>query len=209
MAEAAAAETPKKKGGKLPMIIALVVTLGAGGYFGMKMGGGSKEPEKPKVELGEITPVGEYLVNLADGKTYLRVEVSLQLAKDAHLAEGGGGGEGHGGAAEPPAPVKDAIVSVLSSKTLAQVATPEGKAALKKEIAAAVNATAPHNDEEEKDSKSEKKGAKADKKGAKGEAKGHHDEEEDHGEEEIIDKSWDSQKGPVLKVFFTSFATQQ
>ncbi len=93
--------------------------------------------------------------------------------------------------AEAPAAVRDAVVAVLSSQSLDDITSPEGKLALKKAIAKAINAVAPHEKEEgEKSSKKHKKKA-ADE------------------EEEVIDPSWDSQTGPVLKVYFTTFATQQ
>ena len=199
MSEAAKEEAPKKKG-KMPMMIALVVMLGAGGFFGMKMGG-KKEKEEPKIELGEIVPLGEFLVNLGDGHTFLKTDIAVHVAKDQHLEEAKGGG--HEGKAEPPAPVRDAVIAVLSSQDFATITTPEGKAALKKAIAKAINAAVPHHDEkEEKDGKDKKKGKKSKS----------HDEGEGHGEgkeEEIVDETWDSQHGPVLKVYFTSFATQQ
>lgn len=189
MAEAAPKEGGKKKG-KMPMVIALVLMLVAGGFFGMKMGGGGKKAE-PKIELGEVVPLGEFLVNLNDGRTFLKTDISVQIAKESHLDDSKGGGE-HGAKAEPPAAVRDAVVSVLSSQSLEQISTPEGKLALKKALANAINAVAPKH--EEKDG--EKEGKKAKKKS--------HEEEE-----EVVDPSWDSQTGPVLKVYFTTFATQQ
>lgn len=186
-AKPAAPEGGKKKG-KMPMILAIVVMVAAGGFFGSKVGG-SKEKVEPKIELGEIVPMGEFLVNLKDGHTFLKADISVQVGKDMHLEEKGGGG--HEGKAEPPAPVRDAIISVLTSKSLEDISTPEGKAKLKKEIAKAINAAVPHEDEKDKDKKKSKKKKK------------HEDEEEEEENPE-----WDDQHGPVLKVFFTNFATQ-
>lgn len=186
------AEAPKeggKKKGKMPMMIALVVMLVAGGFFGMKMGSGGKKVE-PKTELGEVVSLGEFLVNLSDGRTFLKTDISVHVAKNGHLDESKGGGE-HGAKVEAPAAVRDAVVAVLSSQSLDSVNSPEGKLALKKAIAKAINAVAPH--EKEEGEKSEKK----------------HKKKGDDEEEEIIDPSWDSQTGPVLKVYFTTFATQQ
>ena len=186
------AEAPKeggKKKGKMPMIIGLVLMLVAGGFFGMKLGGGGKKAE-PKIELGEVVPLGEFLVNLSDGRTFLKTDVSVQISKTGHLDESKGGGE-HGAKAEAPAAVRDAVVAVLSSKSLDQVSSPEGKLALKKAIAKAINAVAPHEAEG---------GDKADKK---------HKKKAEDEEEEVVDPTWDSQTGPVLKVYFTTFATQQ
>jgi flagellar basal body-associated protein FliL len=181
----------KKKKGKLPMIIAVVAVLGGGGFFAMK---GKGEPkEEPEISLGEVVPVGEFLVN-SRGGAFIKAEISLHLAKDAHLDPHGGGG-GHGEKAEPPAPVRDAIVSVLSDQRVDVILTLKGKAALKAKIAEAVNHTVHslHSEEDEKG------------KGKKGK-KGKHDE---HEEPEVVDETWDNQEGPVLKVYFTSFAVQE
>jgi flagellar basal body-associated protein FliL len=191
MAEAAEG---KKKGGKLPMIIALVAVLGAGGFFMTKGKEGPKE--EPQIELGKIVPLGEFLVNLSDGNAFLRTEISVHVAKDMHLDDGHGG-DGHNGKAEPPAPVRDAVIEVLSSRTRRQVSTPEGRAKLRKDLAAAINRAVPHHGDEEGTGKSKKKGKKKTKK-------------DDHAdEEEVVDETWDNQHGPVLKVYFTNFATQE
>ncbi|MBL8065025.1 MAG: flagellar basal body-associated FliL family protein [Chthonomonadaceae bacterium] len=197
--EAAPAEGGKKKG-KMPMLLALVVMLGAGGFFGSKMGG-SKEKKEPPIELGEVMPLGEFLVNLRDGRTFLKTEIAVHIAKGQHLADEAGGGHGGGGKAEAPAPVRDAIVAVLSAQDLNTISTPEGKVALKLALAKAINAVAPkhHKEGEKSHGKEDKKdGHEKDKK-----------KEEEHEEPEVLDETWDSQTGPVLKVYFTSFATQQ
>src|SRR4051812_21187041 len=83
-------EAPKKKAGKLPIIIACVVMLFTGGFFGLKLKGG-KEAAKPKVvALGEVLPLEEFLVNISNGsdtKTYLRTKLALQLKKDVPKEE--------------------------------------------------------------------------------------------------------------------------
>jgi flagellar basal body-associated protein FliL len=198
MAEAAAApvEGEKKKKSKKPMLIALVVMLAAGGFFGVKMGGGSKKVE-PKIELGEVMPLGEFLVNLSDGHTFLKAEISVQIAKGKKIAEGESKGEGK---AEPPAPVRDAVIAVLSAQDLKTISTPEGKIALKRELAEAINDVAPK--EEGKDGAKDESKDKDKDKAAKG-------KDGAKEKEEVVDASWDSQKGPVLKVYFTNFATQE
>lgn len=195
MAEKAAEEGKKKKGSKLPLIIGIVALAGGGGFFAAKGQGGKKVEEK-KVELGEIEPLGEFLVNLSDGRTFLRAEISVHVVKGEHLdphAAGGKGGHG-GGESAPPAPIRDAVIEVLTSQSLAGVSSAAGKAKLKKQLAAAINeaAHALHPPEPGKD-------------------KGHGEKKEDEKKEKADDghKDWDSAEGPVLKVYFTNFATQQ
>ncbi len=169
-------ESGKKKGGKLPMIIALVAVLGGGGFFMTK--GKSAKKEKPAIELGEIQTMPEFLVNLRDGGTYLRTEIALQTKKGLEKE-----------AFDKMLPtVRDSIITTLTSKSLEEVRTVEGKEKLKKEIAKAINDNA--DEPESKDDKDDKGSDSKKKKLIE------------------IHTDWDSQTGPVLKVFFTSFATQ-
>lgn len=186
-------DAPKKKGGKLPILIALIVVIAGGGFFGMQKMKGGKVEEKPKIELGEIVTTKEFLCNLEDPSTYVKTELAFQMAKgyDAH----------HFTDLEPA--VRDAVNIILGSKSQEEISTAEGKAALKKEIAAAVNEIL-HSGHEEEEKKEEPAEASAEKEGE------HKDEaptEEKHEPVEIP-KGWDSGEGPVLRVFFTSFATQ-
>ncbi len=183
-------DTEKKKGGKLPIIAALVLVLGAGGYFGMKGGGGSAAAEEePEIKLGESAPIGEFLVNLSDGRSYLRAAVALQFddQTDTHKLD-------H----DMPV-IQDAILMVLSSKSLEEVRTLDGKKKLKWEIASRVNHSL-HAAHAAHDGKKKKK-----KKDEDAETAG-------HGEQKIVapenEEGWDADEGPVLKVYFTSFVTQ-
>ena len=159
-------EQPKKGGGKKLFVLLLcVVILGGGGFFAMKAKLGKG---KTKVELGEIVPLPEILVNLKDPNTYARTEISLHFQKGYdktrfdHRVDA----------------VRDAVILKLSNKTLKEVRTLEGKIALKKEIAAVVN----------------KALAGTSKSGSAASSSEHSD--------------WDSDSGPVLKVYFANFATQ-
>ena len=181
----------KKKKGKLPIILALVLVLGGGGYFMMK--GKSKPAEKPKIEISEeIAEIPEILVNLRSENSYARMSLGLQFVKgfDTH----------HMDAIKPA--IRDSIIMVVSSKTLGDLSTPESKLELKEEIAAAINASlhAAHPDP-----KAESKPDKAAKP-----KDGH--EGDDHGKSVPRAKrahpEWDSDEGPVLKVFFSDFVTQ-
>lgn len=184
----------KKKGGKLPIILALVLLLGGGGFFAMKMKakGAAKEPE---IKLGEIVPIPEILVNLQGGETYARAEIYVQLKEGYKKEEFD----------KLLQTVREAAQLVINSHTESEVATFDGKMALKKEIAEAINAVLAEGD---KDHKSEPAAAdKKDKEGGSTAVESHAEtkkpEEKKKGHE-----SWDSETGPVLKVILASFATQ-
>jgi flagellar FliL protein len=182
MAEQAEAAAGKKGGGKLPILIVLALVLGAGGFFAMKMKGGGEAKAEPEVKLGKIEELDEFLVNLSGGTSYLRARIAL------HLAEGTKEEEIKGNL---PA-IRDAIILTLTNKTLREVETLDGKRKLKREIAAKVNGLLEGLSHDE--SKKKEKRSKKD------------EEEEKPAEPEHPD--WDSDTGPVLKVYLTDFATQ-
>lgn len=181
-------EAPKEEGkkkGKLPILIIVAVVLFGGGFFGMKLKGGEKK--EPELKLGKIVEFEEKLFNLSDMQTYLRTTLAFHLKDGYEEAK----------FAEKVAAVEDTVNLVIRSKSPAQVQTVAGIQNLKKELASSINKVLHEldggHDEGEKDSK---KDAKPDKKDAKSD--GH--EEHDNG--------WDSQTGPVLKVYFKAFAVQ-
>jgi flagellar FliL protein len=187
------AEEKAKKGmGKLPIIIAVVAVVGAGGFFMMQ---GGKKEEEPGLKLGAHTEeVGEFLVNLADGTTYLSTKVTVQTAEGTSL----GHDDGHGKVTANPA-VSDAVIAVLTSKTLEELATPAGKGRLKRELAYYMNHAfhASHVGEE-----------KEEKKHSEGHEAGHLPKELEADYEPDYPQ-WDNDEGPVLKVYFTTFTTQR
>ena len=123
----------KAKGGKkmMPIIIAAVVALLLGAGLAFKFAGhkGSAKPPPPKV--GETLPLDEFMVNLADPSNdhYAKLTIALGL-KQGVSSEG----------FKDKVPVtRDAIVMVLTAKTLDQVRTESGKEKLKSEIKRQVN----------------------------------------------------------------------
>lgn len=184
----------KKKGGKLPILLALVLLLGGGGFFAMKMKAKGAE-KKPEIKLGEIVPIPEILVNLQGGGTYARAEIFVQLKEGFKKEEFD----------KLLQNVREAAQLVINSHTESEVATYDGKMALKKQIAEAINAVLSegendHKDKAEEGNKKEASNSKdsesspSDSKKAAEPKKGH--------------EGWDSETGPVLKVILASFATQ-
>lgn len=136
------AEAPK--GGKMKLIIiALAAVILIAGVavviFKAKSGKHTAKPEKKEV-VGVEFPLGDFTVNLADENQirYLKTSIVLEVTKEAEeAAKGEGGGEGESKGA--PAPIRDAVIDVLSKHTFAQLLKAEGRTKLKEEIIKAVN----------------------------------------------------------------------
>lgn len=128
-------------------------------------GEGGEEDAAAEEETGEetqkgfILDLGDFILNLSDvsPRKYLKVNVALEVSNkpedtaSAEPAEGGGHGGGHGESAAPavnpleaemaqykPA-IRDAVITTLSSKTAAELATVAGKELAKEQISEAVN----------------------------------------------------------------------
>lgn len=155
MSKAAKSPEATAKKGKLPLIIGLVVLLGGGGgggYWwmakqkaaaateaeaghgeaGKKDGHGAEGKEgEAAAEGGALLPLDVFTVNLADteAQRFLRTNVQLVIDGDEEAAKE---------IAEAKLPVirvRSAVLELLSSQKSADIATPEGKEALKKAIA--------------------------------------------------------------------------
>jgi flagellar FliL protein len=130
------AEEPKKKKGKgllLIIIIAVVaIATGAGLYFFVFSKSGDKpKKEGAKVEEGVTFALDPFVVNLSDptGTRFLKVSLQLELAGPAVSEK-----------AKTKTPqMRDAIISLLTSKTSDALISPEGKLQLKDEINLRVN----------------------------------------------------------------------
>lgn len=200
-------EPTKKKKGKLPVILALVLVLGGGGFFGYSKMSGPKAP--PPKTLGEAVELEEFVVNLADQKTYLRCKVGLHFES--------GFATGHMEPLTPP--IRDAIVMRLKSIKPSDATSQEKLKALKALLAEDINAAIhsaegkeAHAEGEEGEHKDDAHAEDSEHKEEAGEHKEKgdaHGEGEDAKEGEHPKNDWDNQDGPVLKVYFTSFATQK
>ncbi|MER3475089.1 MAG: hypothetical protein C4335_13955 [Armatimonadota bacterium] len=128
-------------GGKNKTIIFLVVgiLLGAVVAFGVSkvILGKSKPEKKEEKTLPEHTvELDEFVVNLADGSHYAKVTIALGLEKP--LGEGGGH-EGGKMDTKLLAPIRDTVITVLSSKSMSQLVSSEGKEKLKEEMKERLN----------------------------------------------------------------------
>jgi flagellar basal body-associated protein FliL len=183
----------KKKLGKLPIVIVLTLVLGAGGFFGMKARDGGGSQEKPPAALGEIQQLEEFLVNLSDPNAYVRTDIAFHMVKDYDIAKLG----------FYMAPIRDAINLKLKATTLAQVSKPEGMMRLKREMAETVNRVLLEAEANEAAGKGKAKPKEEEKSSEPGD-----DGKRAETEPKKIPEGWDSAEGPVLKIYFVSFATQ-
>ncbi len=147
----------------LIFVLPLVLVLAGAGFF--LLGGAGAAPfvlhivinqsvndatiNQPKEQHLTVS-LGERVVNLADpgGYRYLKAEVVVEVAVDQktyqRLTASGGGGHGGGGSSTDPLraeldhswpKIQDTLTMVLTSKTVDELATPEGKERLKAELA--------------------------------------------------------------------------
>lgn len=165
--EAPAAEGEGKKSGKKKIIILvlLLLILGGGGAGAFLFLGKSKGDAKGKEEHQEehkahlvMSPLEPpFIVNLADSGSYLKatiwleydVDRSKKLEEESHGGGGhGSGGSGGGDKGPPPLEgilktkeplIKDAIIRVLSSKTIDEARSTALRDALKGELVEAIN----------------------------------------------------------------------
>ena len=121
------------------------------------------EGDEDEVQKGIIVDLGDFILNLCDEsqKKYLKVNVAIEVSKkdtdfpevDEKAAKSGGHG-GHGEAAAPAADpmeaiqnemnqykpaIRDAVITNLSSKTSAELATAAGKELAKEQITNDIN----------------------------------------------------------------------
>jgi flagellar FliL protein len=125
------AQASKKSKLKLIIIATIVVFIGAGGFFGyskFKKTTVAKAETKKTGRVSIICPLKSFVVNLLDksgvGKRYLKVTLEVEVGKeedkqliDTHNPQ-----------------LRDSILLLLSSQTLDEINTMEGKLALKQEL---------------------------------------------------------------------------
>ena len=127
---------PKKSKFKLIIIAVLVLLLGVGGFFGWNIykKRGKKKAETEKGEdISIIYPLKSFVVNLMDkkgvGKRYLKITIELEVEKEEdklmvekHIPQ-----------------LRDTILLLLSSQTLKEINSMEGKLELKQTLLSRMN----------------------------------------------------------------------
>lgn len=151
MAEENQEQQKEQGGGKKKLLIILLVLLllgGGGGFAAYKflLSDKSKEEEKDKAEeivketqfieqIGIMYDLGNFIVNLADkdADRYLKINIFLEIENEQVKME-----------LEKRLPqIKDAITTLLITKTSEDLKTSEGMELLKEEIIKRVNAILP------------------------------------------------------------------
>ena len=126
----AAVQTKKNN---LPMIIGAVALIAILVLGKSVLGRGNpedKEKKKEKAEIGISMPLEEFMVNLnGGGEHYLRTTIALGLKKGVTEEQ----------MKEHIPPMRDAILSILSSKTLSDLDKTKGREHIKSEIKEKVN----------------------------------------------------------------------
>jgi flagellar protein FliL len=130
-------ETGAKKGNKkmimIIIIAAVAVALAAGGFFLVPklIGGGKEKKEEVKTEEGAMFSLEPFVVNLNDagGPKFLKVSIQLELSGPALMEK----------AKQKSPQLRDAVITLLTSKTSESLFPPEGKLQLKDEINVRMN----------------------------------------------------------------------
>lgn len=124
------APPPKKSKMKLILLAVVALLLLGGGAFAYFLFTDDPSPKKSEQHHADraIMPMEPFLVNLADKdvRRYLKIKIDLEVENEKTAKE-----------MEKLLPrIRDQIIFLLSSKTYQDIATPEGKNQLKKEIMA-------------------------------------------------------------------------
>ena len=129
-------QSPNKSKLKLIIIAVVVLLIGAGGIYGYsKYDKGKKEKAEPTKEakVSIVCPLNSFVVNLQDntgvGKRYLKITMQLKVGKeeDKLLIENNN------------AQIRDTVLLLLSSQSLKEINTMEGKLELKQTLLSRMN----------------------------------------------------------------------
>jgi flagellar FliL protein len=127
-----AEEAPKKKGKGLMMIVLIaVMAAGVGGWSVMHK---KAKPADAEPTVKALIHLETFTVNLADtdDRGFLRIGIDLGLNKEPNPKQ-----------EAPIAPVRDAVIGVLSAQSSQEMLTVDGKQKLKAQIVSQLQARVP------------------------------------------------------------------
>ena len=106
----------------------LMFVAGAGATYFMidkgLLGGSETKNHEPEKEDAVLVPLAPFIVNLSAPERYLKTTIEFELYDNSHIEE----------VEAKEALIRDAIITLLSSKSLEGVSAAEGKHQLKDEI---------------------------------------------------------------------------
>ncbi len=128
----AQAEQPKKSKGGLKLLIIIIgasLLFGAGGFVSYMLVSGKGEvaehkEEKKQEEMSVLVPLEPFVVNLSAPGRYLKVTMQFELVDSSYESM----------VTQRMPILRDAVITLLSSKSTESVSGPEGKFQLKDEI---------------------------------------------------------------------------
>jgi flagellar FliL protein len=131
---------PAKKSGKLIYIVLAMLVVGVasvGGFLWLRHHKSAPPVEHPKITT--VMHLESFVVNLADEDqhTFLRVGIDLGIAGTESKKTK------EGEATEPPAPIRDVILSVLMATRSTDLTTMDGKQKLKDQLLQKLNERLP------------------------------------------------------------------
>jgi flagellar FliL protein len=102
--------------------------LGAGGFIGYKLmaskGDGGGEEQKIEKAVARVFALDPFVLNLADQGRYLKMTVQFELSDKSMMQS-----------VQTRTPqLRDTIITLVSSKSLSSISSPEGKFQLKDEV---------------------------------------------------------------------------
>ncbi|MGH7441570.1 MAG: flagellar basal body-associated FliL family protein [bacterium] len=116
------------------LAVSILSTVLTFAFLANRADSGTQKVIEPRPQLGQMEHMGDFLVNLAD------VEESHYLRTTIDLEQNFGSSPEFGNEIGNRKPqLQDIIISTLSSKTSADLRTPEGKEALKEELKERIN----------------------------------------------------------------------
>jgi flagellar FliL protein len=117
----------------LAIFISVLLASGASYFMFTKFVGSAANSEAQingaSKELGTTTAIGQFLVNLADGRRFIKVNIVLEVSNDKVVAE----------LTERQPQIRDAIITILRGKDNNQINSNEGVRKLRTEIMNKIN----------------------------------------------------------------------
>ena len=120
----------------ITIIIILSVLLATGTSYFMffklgGVGGGEEEStaQAQKQKLGPTTKIGDFVVNLAEGKTFVKVNIVFEVSNEKVMEEVG----------QRSPQIRDTIISILRKQNQEEISSVEGTRKLRTDIMKRVN----------------------------------------------------------------------